>query len=190
MDGIIDRVTDNLILSFNAKQLPANSLLVLADNKTTFATTTYTFSINLADPIPSNGRLVLTFPKGIYFISPSIATGTTFVTSTCTLNYTNTINSSNNLTLNNCFPSGLTNGSISLMISGITNPASLATSDAFQVFTFGTIGLVNYYSTGQTVTMLSIAQSTSFSATPTTTLVHETTSYTFLISFYGTHYAN
>ncbi len=115
-DGIIDKVSDNLTLSFIAKQLPTNSLYVLANNKTTYITTSYTFSITLTDPIPNNGRIILTFPKGINLNSPSIAPATTFNTSTCTLNQTNNLNLSNNLTLNNCFSSGLTNLSISLII--------------------------------------------------------------------------
>lgn len=189
-DGIIDQVSTGLTFSFVGKQLPSTSFYVLASNKTTYITTSYSFSITFIDPIPANGYLILTFPMGITLTSPSI-TSASFSTSTCTINQTNNgINLSNNLTLNNCFPSGLTSLSVSLSIGGITNPSSLAPSDSFQVFTFGSIGLVDYLMSGPSVTMTNLAQSTSFSLTPTSTLVHDTTTYTFVISFYGNHDAN
>jgi len=183
-DGIIDQLSTGLTLSFTANQLPSNVFYILPANKTTFVTTSYTFSVVLSDPIPANGYIVITFPSSVTLTSPSLLSA-----SFSTTNYSLS-QSGSNLTILNCFSSGLNTLTVSMSIGGINNPSSMAPSASFQIFTFGSIAGVNYLNSGPSVTMTSIAQSAAFSALPTSTTVHATTTYTFSITFFGAHTSN
>jgi hypothetical protein len=89
--------------------------------------------------------------------------------------------------LNSCFATTLTNLNENIVIGGVVNPSSLQSTSAFQVYTYGGIGMVDYLTSGPKVQMNTLAISSSFSVTPTSAVVHATTIYTFAITFYGTH---
>ena len=172
-DGIVDQVSSGLNLTFTSNQIAPSTFFISPANKTTYITTSYTFSVDLNDPIPSNGYIILTFPSPITLTSPSLLSAS-FSTGSCSLNQ-----SGSNLTLAGCFPSGLSVLSVFITIGGVNNPKSLAPSASFQLFTYGTISLVNLISSGPSVTMNSLAQSTAFSVVQSPTTVHATATYTF-----------
>jgi hypothetical protein len=181
LDGIIDQLTSGLTLTYGANQLPNGSFQALPSNTTTFAPSNYTLSATLVDPIPAGGSIRLVFPPAVTLGSPSLLSAS-FPTATCSLTQ-----SGSAITLSGCFASALNTLAIWVVIGGATNPSSLAPTASFQLYTLGTLGTVNYRNDSVTVTMSTPAISVAFSVTPGSLVVGSSTTYTFALSFYGTH---
>jgi hypothetical protein len=126
-DGIIDSTTTGLTLTLGANELANNSFFAQPNNATTYATTTYTLSATLLDPIPSGGYIVFVFPSSITLTSPSLNSAS-FSTISCSL-----ATSGNNITLTNCFSTNMTNLNFFVVFGGITNPSSLAPTSSFGI---------------------------------------------------------
>lgn len=179
-DGIIDQTASGLTLTFSAAPLPSNRLFVLPSNLTTHASANYTVSVTLDNPIPNNGSILVIFPTQITITAPTLLDAS-FNASLCSLSL-----SMSNLTLNNCFPTGLSTLSLYLVVGGAANPPSLAPTDPFQLYTSGTTGTVDYLVNGPTVTMTQLAVSDSLSIGISSTEVHANAIYTISIIFYST----
>lgn len=178
-DGIIDSTTSGLTITLGANQLADNSFFAQPTDATTQTTTSYTLSATLLDPIPAGGKIMLVFPSAITLTAPAVSSAS-FSTTTCSLSTTG-----NNITLSNCFSTSMTNLNFYVVISGITNPVSLAPTASFGIYTYGASSIINFKETGTTVTMTTLVLSSAFTITPSSTVVNAASAYKFTLTFHG-----
>ena len=95
------------------------SMNVTPASTVTYALTTYTFASMLADMIPANGYIRITFPTTITFSNVTISAAT-FTTTSCVVSVNSSI-----VTINGCFSADMTTLNFSITLSGIYNPPSL-----------------------------------------------------------------
>jgi hypothetical protein len=156
---------------------------------TVLATTSYTFSIPITQPLSSSGMIRITMPSqvGIATTSTNCATLTgTGVNSAPTCTYT-----SNSILLSNINASLSTissNQTLTIIITGLTNPSDTSTSSTFAINTYYTndpAGLTQSGTApGINATVGSIVLSTA-SVTPSSYVVLQSSSYT--IAFNNTY---
>jgi hypothetical protein len=148
-DSLVDQLTSGLNVTFTINTITIGSITLA--NYTTYASTSYSFSLQLIDSIPQGGYLQIDFPSSVTYVTGSlILNSATFSIATCTINELN----STSIQILNCFlSSNMTTLSINFNISGIINPTSFKPSSSFKITTFSTLSMRNIISTGLTVTM-------------------------------------
>lgn len=176
-----DELVDQLLTGPTVK---ADAVSMLAATVTPASTTVlgklvdYSFTVRLANSIPSNCIFSITFPIEIP-VTSAITLQT--VSSSCILG-TQTgqqINLTCSVALN----------SINLTLSGINNPLSTAPTSSFTLQAYYNGYLQEYMLTGLSVTMDTAAPIAGFSVTTTNNTVSQIANYTFAFTFLTTHYS-
>jgi hypothetical protein len=84
-DSLVDQLTSGLNVTFLANTITIGS--VTPANFTTYALTSYSFSLQLIDPIPQGGYIQIDFPSSVTPVSGSLTLNSaSFGISTCTIN--------------------------------------------------------------------------------------------------------
>lgn len=179
LDSVVDKITSGLTVVIVARVFTNVSVTPLS--LVTYALDSYQFSVVLLDPIPAGGTIVVTFPSPISLGSVGLVSAT-FSSAFCSV-----VPSSLIVTLSGCFPSGLVSGAYSFSLSNIYNPPSLEATSSISLLTAGAAGTVNFINSGLAVTMTTPATTTSFAVTPTSSVVHATTTYTLIFTFAVPH---
>lgn len=177
LDSLVDRLITGLTLTALANQLSSSNVFVIPSTYVVYASSNYIFSIQLLDPIRSGGYFSITFPSAITLSSVSIISAS-FPISTCVLSV-----SGSTLNITSCFSADYSTLGVTLTLGGVRNPNSVQPTSSFSINTYGPVGLINYISSGLTITMTNAATSSNFSLTPQTLTVHATSNYTLYITF-------
>jgi len=179
LDSMVDRLTTGLTITVMARPITAVSIAPVSS--TTYDFTNYVFTMQTLDPIPSGGTIAITFPSTVSLGNVSIASAS-FSIASCSVSVSGSV-----VILSSCFSSSLASGNHTFNLSKIYNPPSLQPTTTFTISTAGSLGNVNYNSSGLTVTMITPATSSSFSVVPTSQTVHALTIYTISITFAVPH---
>ena len=169
LDSMVDRITTGITMTSTPNAVV--SATVTPTSLVTYALTTYTFNVQLADPIPASGYIQIVFPATVSFGTLAIASAS-FTTTTCSLSL-----ASSTLSINNCFSADMATLATSIAISGVFNPPSLQPTASFSFSTFSPLGMVNFINSGLTATMTTPATTTAFSISPLSSVVHSTQQY-------------
>lgn len=151
----------------------------------TNAVASYQFSLTLNNPVSAGGFITITFPSSVTILNTTSLASASFGIGTCI-----TTLSSSKINITNCFSTAMSNLPLTIILSNILNPPSFAPSNSFQFHTYGpTGGVIDYKQSDLTVTMNVAATTVSFSITPTTLVVGESTTYAFQIKHAITNHA-
>ena len=183
----VDRLTSGLTLT--ATPVTLSSGAVSSSSPVVAASSTYTITIQNRNPLPSGSYLTVIFPGDFptaLGISLTSFTSASNVISACTLSAVTSL--SYNLT--NCIPSALSAGtSMIIVLANVVNPGSTKPTSSLQVQTYYNSKLMEYMTTGLTVTMTTPTTLTFSSLTPTNATANGQTSYVLAVTFSQTHYS-
>lgn len=187
LDSGVDSISTGLTLTSVANLLTVAS--VTPTLKQVGATTSYTFSITLNDPITIGGYFDLKFPAEVSFSAANtlLTILSSSMEATCTISPSGTT-----IRFNNCFASAnrSTSSPLSFSLSSISNPSSFQPSSSFQIFTYDSSGnAINYQNSSLSTLSVTMDTNAALSATITVAnnTVHQTTTYTFSIVFTVAH---
>lgn len=164
-----------------AQARPITSVTITPASSVTYALTNYVFSITTLDPIPTGGKIEVTFPSTITLGIVNL-TSSSFSNTNCMVGIIG-----NAVTLSSCFSSPLASGVMTLNLSKIYNPPSLQPTAAFSIVTSGPLGNVNYINSSLSITMSTPATTNSFTVNPASKIVHALTTYTLTFTFAVPH---
>lgn len=173
-DSLVDKVESGIIATMTPRAITTG--LVTPSSFTTFAIGSYKIDLTLMDYIPAGGYVLVVFPPTVVPQSAQLVAAS-FAISSCSASL-----ASNAINITNCFSVDQNNLAFSLNLSNIRNPPSFRPTDTFKVYTRGPSGsLINFMDSGLVVTMNVAASTASFTISPTSSVVGESTLYNFQI---------
>lgn len=180
-ENILDK-NETVTLTMNTMAtLPASNINISAADSETNQETTYTFSIQVTNPLPLNSRILITFPSSISITTQApVGTGSGKLASIFRTNYNK---ATRLLELTNLITSFWNyvnaNEIITFSINNIKNPPTTVPTDTF---TFITKAGIDYYIETNTAPVSFIATGgniLSMTVTPSILSVNQRTSYSF-----------
>ena len=183
LDSVVDRLTSGMTFTSIAKLLTSD-VYVVPSSFTTYTASNYIFSVQMTDIILAAGYVSIVFPS-TFTLGTVTLLSASFPTSTCVVSL-----SGYTVSINSCFSSNYATLAITFTLGGITNPNSFQPTSSFSISTFGPIGMINYITSGLSVTMTTAAVATSFTLVPSDFTVHASTVYTLSTTFFMPHSAN
>lgn len=151
--------------------MTANTLasgLVEPTSYETYALTSYTFIIELNDPIPAGGSIQILFPLTTS-LEGSTLQSASFATGSCSINEP----VDNTLQITGCFSAPMTDLSVNIVISNVRNPPSLKPTDTFKIYSKGVSSTINYMDIGMTVEMTTATDISSVDIIPNSLIVND-----------------